>query len=26
MEMSIGGARYYLRAATENKSTRARPE
>ena len=24
MEMSVGGARYYIREATENKSTRVR--
>ena len=26
MEMSVGGARYYIRAATEGKSRQARPE
>jgi len=26
MEMSVGGARYYIRAATEDKSKQVRPE
>jgi hypothetical protein len=26
MEMSVGGARYYIRAATEGKSRQVRPE
>ena len=26
MEMSVGGARYYIRAATEGKSRQLRPE
>jgi hypothetical protein len=26
MEMSVGGARYYIRAATEGKSRDVRPE
>jgi len=26
IEMSVGGARYYIRAATERKSSQARPE
>ena len=26
MEMSLGGARYYIRAATEGKSRQVRPE